>query len=72
MPNLKFRKKVLLHNPNVYLCAITCDNITRELNVAETCGLNHFVAIVTVQVTYVSDLTFCPREPKYSTTSGDV
>ena len=56
----------------MYLCAITCDTITRELNVAETCGLNHFVAIVTVQVTYISDFTFCPRKPKYSTTSGDV
>ena len=32
----------------------------------------HFVAIVTVQVTYISDLTFCPRKPKYCTTAGDV
>ena len=56
----------------MYVCAITCDTITRELNVVQSCGLDHFVAIVTVQVTYISDLIFCPRKPKYSTTSGDV
>ena len=56
----------------IYVCAITCDTITRELNVVETCGLDHFVAIVTVQVTYISDFTFYPRKPQYSTMSGDI
>ena len=46
--------------------------ITRELRVVETCGLDHFVADVILQVTHISDLTFCPRKPNYSTTSGNV
>ena len=54
------------------LWKITCATIIRELSVVETCRLARFVAIVTVQVTYFSDLTFCPRKPQYSTTSDNV
>ena len=53
-----------------YVCTIKCATITRELKVAATWGLDHFVAIDTVQVTYISDLRFSPRKPQYSTTSG--
>ena len=53
-----------------HLLKITYAGITRKLNVVETCGLDHFVVIVTVQVTYVSDQTFYPHKLKCSTTSG--
>ena len=51
---------------------ITSTTVTRELNVVETCGLDNFVGNVTVQVTYISDLTFCSRKPQHRARSGYV
>ena len=39
-----------------------CRRLSRELSIVETSGKNHFVAPVTLQITYISDLTFWARK----------
>ena len=42
--------------------------MTRKINVVKTCDFDHFVANVTVQVTYISDIIFFLRKPLHCAT----
>ena len=53
-----------------YTCKITWSSKSWELNIVATCGLDHFIAVVTVQVTYISDYKIRSRQLQYSTTPG--
>ena len=52
------------------VCTIKCATITRELKVAATWDLDHFVAIDTGQVTYISDYGLYPGTTKQTPPPG--